>query len=591
MASAAETWVDEQAALARPDRVVWCDGSEGEAWRLLEIGLSEERLNGPVFTQLNQKTWPTAYLHHSHPNDVARTEQLTFVVHPEREDSGPNNNWMEPSKAKAAMTRLSEGCMRGRTMYVLPYMMGHPESPYAKACLMVTDSCYVAVSMRVMTRMGSVVLEKLRNRADFIKGFHSIGDLSPDHRYIMHFPRESLVWSVGSGYGGNALLGKKCVALRIASYLGNRQGWLAEHMVVMGIEDWKGRVTYITAAFPSACGKTNLAMMESALPGYRVWTLGDDIAWLNIGPDGRLWAINPEAGYFGVAPGTSMKTNPNMMRTIRRGAFNPTLFTNVGLDLDTNEPWWEGIDGPVPKRALDWQGRPWDPASGTKAAHPNSRFTVSTINTPGLSPEYDNPKGVPISAIIFGGRRTQLIPLVVESFNWAHGVFLGARMGSETTAAATGKVGVVRRDPMAMLPFCGYNMADYWRHWLTVGNRLTRPPKIFSVNWFRTDAKGKFLWPGFGDNMRVLKWIVDRATGAAGARETPAGLVPKAEDLDLTGLDVPKEKLAPLFDVKIGDWKDEVDQIRDSLKPYKGRLPAEIREQFEKLERSVKAGR
>jgi len=586
--SAAEQWVEAQERLARPEHVYWCDGSEGEAWRLLEIGMNEERLNGPVFLELNHKTWPTAYLHRSHPNDVARTEHLTFVCHSAREASGPNNNWMEPAKAKKLMTGLSDGCMRGRTMYVIPYMMGHPDSPYAKACLMITDSTYVAVSMRIMTRIGTPILEKLRNREDFIKGFHSIGDLNPNRRYIMHFPEESLVWSVGSGYGGNALLGKKCVSLRIASYLGLRQGWLAEHMVIMGIEDLRGNITYVTAALPSACGKTNLAMMESALPGFRVWTLGDDIAWLNIGPDGRLWAINPEAGYFGVAPGTSMKTNPNMMRTVRRGAYNPTLFTNVALDTDRNEPWWEGLDGPVPGHMLDWQGNPWTPASGTKGAHLNSRFTVAISNSPMLSKEYDNPRGVPISAIIFGGRRTQLIPLVIESLNWAHGVFLGARMGSETTAAATGKVGVVRRDPMAMLPFCGYNMADYWRHYLNVGNRLTRPPKIFSVNWFRVDEKGKFIWPGFGDNMRVLKWIVDRVKSAVGARETPAGLVPRLEDLDIGGLDIPKEKLEKLFAVDMKEWKPEVDEIRNSLKPYRGRLPAEIREQFEKLERQVR---
>jgi len=588
MVSAAEKWIEEQARLAQPDRVVWCDGSEGEAQRLIEIGLSEERLNGPVFLKLNHKAWPAAYLHRSHPTDVARTEHLTFVCHPDREASGPNNNWMDVKKAKELMTRLSASCMRGRTMYVLPYMMGHPESPYAKACLMVTDSVYVAVSMRVMTRMGRVVLDKLRNREDFIKGFHSVGNLSPDRRYIMHFPEESLVWSVGSGYGGNALLGKKCVSLRIASYLGCRQGWLAEHMVIMGVEDIKGNITYITAALPSACGKTNLAMMESALPGYRIWTLGDDIAWLNIGPDGRLWAINPESGYFGVAPGTSMKTNPNMMRTLRRGAFFPTLFTNVGLNTETNEPWWEGLDGPAPSQALDWQGRPWPDGTGSKAAHPNSRFTVATVNSPTLSSEYDNPQGVPISAMIFGGRRAQLIPLVVESLSWANGVFLGARMGSETTAAAAGQVGVVRRDPMAMLPFTGYNMGDYFRHWLNMGNRLTRPPKIFSVNWFRLDEKGKFLWPGFGDNMRVLKWVVDRVNGKVGARETPAGLVPKLDDLDLYGLDLPRKRLARLFEVNMKEWRGEASDIKNSLLKYGSRMPRELWAEYEALERAAK---
>jgi len=588
MSTAVERWIEEQERLAKPAKVYWMDGSEGEAWRLLEIGMNEEQLNGPVFRELNHRTWPTAYLHRSHPTDVARVEHLTFICTPDREDAGPNNNWMEPGKAKKILSKLSDGCMAGRTMYVIPYMMGHPDSPYAKACVMITDSTYVAISMRIMTRVGTRILDKLRNRDDFIKGFHSIGDLSPDHRYITHFPHESLVWSVGSGYGGNALLGKKCVSLRIASYLGYKQGWLAEHMVIMGIEDHRGNTTYVTAALPSACGKTNLAMMESALPGYRVWTLGDDIAWLNIGPDGRLWAINPEAGYFGVAPGTSMKTNPNMMKTIKRGAFNPTLFTNVALDTDRNEPWWEGLDGPPPDNLVDWLGDPWTPDNGKKAAHPNSRFTASIVNSPMLDKEADNPKGVPISAIIFGGRRTKLIPLVVESFNWSHGVFLGARMGSETTAAASGKVGVVRRDPMAMLPFCGYNMADYWRHYLNVGHRMSRPPKIFSVNWFRTDERGKFIWPGFGDNIRVLKWIIDRVNGAVPARETPAGLVPRVEDLDTTGLDLSKDRLEKLFEVNMKDWKSEADEVRSYLKPYRGRLPGEIREQAEKLERQTR---
>jgi phosphoenolpyruvate carboxykinase (GTP) len=473
-------------------------------------------------------------------------------------------------------------------MYVIPYMMGHPDSPYAKACLMFTDSTYVAISMRIMTRIGTPVLKKIGNREDFIKGFHSIGDLNPERRYIMHFPQESLVWSVGSGYGGNALLGKKCVSLRLASYLGFQQGWLAEHMVIMGIEDHKGQVTYVTAALPSACGKTNLAMMESALPGYKIWTLGDDIAWLNVGPDGRLWAINPEAGFFGVAPGTSMKTNPNMMRTIRKGDFNPTLFTNVALDQDKNEPWWEGIDSPPSENVLDWKGNPWTTASEGKAAHPNSRFTVSITNAPMLSKEYENPSGVPISAMIFGARRTQLVPLVVESLGWANGVFLGARMGSETTAAATGKVGVVRRDPMAMRPFCGYNMADYWGHWLKMERRLTQPPKIFSVNWFRVDDQGKFIWPGFGDNIRVLKWVIERVNGKAGGRETPVGVVPRTEDLDLSGITVPREKLEKLFEVNMGEWGEEIKDIGESLKPYGKRLPSEIRTEFEKLERQAR---
>lgn len=589
MATAVEEWVEEQAKMAQPARIHWCDGTEGEALRLLEIGLHEERLNGPVFLELNQKKWPKAFLHRSHPTDVARTEHLTYVCHPSREMSGPNNNWMEPGEAKRLLTRLSTGCMKGRTMYVLPYMMGHPESPYAKACIQITDSTYVAVSMRIMTRLGKQALEKLKNRDDFVRGFHSIGDLSPKRRYIMHFPDDNLVWSIGSGYGGNALLGKKCFSLRIASWLGYRQGWLAEHMVIMGVEDPQGEITYICGAFPSACGKTNLAMMESALGGYRVWTLGDDIAWLNIGPDGRLWAINPETGYFGVAPGTSMSSNPNMMRTLRRGLFTPTLFTNVALNTESNEPWWEGLDGPLPEKLLDWQGRPWKPGSKEKAAHPNSRFTVSIYNTPTLSPEFDNPQGVPISAIIFGGRRSQLIPLVVESFDWAHGVFLGARMGSETTAAAAGEVGIVRRDPMAMLPFCGYNLGVYFRHWLNMGNRLTRPPKIFSVNWFRVDENGRFIWPGFGENMRVLKWIIDRVKGRVGAKETPIGLVPQLDDLIVDGLNLPREKLAKLFEIKMPEWKKEVDEIRQFFKQYGQHMPRELLDNLEAMERAVKS--
>jgi len=589
MATAVEEWVEEQARLAQPARIHWCDGTEGEALRLLEIGQNEERLNGPVFIELNQKKWPKAFLHRSHPTDVARTEHLTYVCHPSREMSGPNNNWMEPGEAKRLLTRLSTGCMKGRTMYVLPYMMGHPDSPYAKACIQITDSSYVAVSMRIMTRLGKQALEKLKNRNDFVRGFHSIGDLSPRRRFIMHFPDDNLVWSIGSGYGGNALLGKKCFSLRIASWLGYRQGWLAEHMVIMGIEDPQGEITYICGAFPSACGKTNLAMMESALGGYRVWTLGDDIAWLNIGPDGRLWAINPETGYFGVAPGTSMVSNPNMMRTLRSGLFTPTLFTNVALNPETNEPWWEGLDGPVPEKLLDWQGRPWKPGSREKAAHPNSRFTVSIYNTPTLSPEFDNPRGVPISAIIFGGRRGHLIPLVVESFDWSHGVFLGARMGSETTAAAAGEVGIVRRDPMAMLPFCGYNLGVYFRHWLNMGQRLSRPPKIFSVNWFRVDEHGRFIWPGFGHNMRVLKWIIDRVKGRVPARETPVGLIPYLDDLVVDDLNLPREKLAQLFEIKMSEWKKEVEEIRHFFQQYGQHMPRELLDHLEAMEKAVRA--
>jgi phosphoenolpyruvate carboxykinase (GTP) len=489
---------------------------------------------------------------------------------------------MAPNEAKQMLTKLSDGCMRGKTMYVLPYMMGHPDSPYAKACVQLTDVSYVAVSMRIMTRMGEKIVGKIGNRDDFVKGLHSVGDFDPNKRFIMHFPDENFVWSIGSGYGGNALLGKKCFSLRIASCQGYNEGWLAEHMVIMGVEDPEGTITYITAAMPSACGKTNLAMLESALPGYKIWTIGDDIAWLNIGPDGRLYAINPETGYFGVAPGTSMKTNPNMVRTIMGQKFYPVLFTNVALDSDTNEPWWDG-KGPAPKNVVDWQGNPWDSTKGTKAAHPNSRFTVSISNSPTLSKEFDNPKGVPISAILLGGRRAQLIPLVTEAFSWEHGVFLGARTGSETTTAATGAVGVVRRDPMAMIPFCGYNMGDYFSHWIEMGRRMQHPPKIYSVNWFRTDENGVFIWPGFGDNIRVLKWIIDRVNNRVSARETPLGLVPHLKDVDMTGLDIPKEKMENLFAINPGEWQQELHEINTFLSQFGDHLPMEIRKAYQML--------
>ncbi len=578
MATPVEKWVEEQARLAKPDKIHWCDGSEEEARTLMEIGMKQEKIGEtPVFQELNHKTWPNAYLHRSHPTDVARTEQLTFVCHPTKDQAGPNNNWMDPKEAKEKLATLTDGCMKGKTMYVLPYMMGHPDSPYAKSCVQVTDITYVAVSMGIMTRMSKNVLDKIGNSENFVKGTHSVGDFDTNKRFIMHFPQDSLVWSIGSGYGGNALLGKKCISLRIASCLGQKEGWLAEHMVVMGIQDPQGKITYICAAFPSACGKTNLAMLESALPGYKVWTIGDDIAWLNVGPDGRLYAINPEAGFFGVAPGTSLKTNPNMVHTLKAAKVYPTLFTNVALDLDKNEPWWEGADGAVPKRVADWQGKPWTSEGGTKAAHANSRFTVSLYNAPTLSQEFDNPRGVPISAILMGGKRTQLIPLVMEAFDWAHGVFLGARIGSETTAAAAGHIGHLRRDPMAMLPFCGYNMGDYFGHWLNVGKKLKHPPKIYSVNWFRTDDDGRFIWPGFGDNIRVIKWILDRANGRVGAKETPIGLVPNVADLDLSGLKIAKDKMEKLFEVDRPGWQTELQSIDSFLSQFGDHLPAEIR--------------
>lgn len=577
MTTAVEKWVNEQAKLTKPDKIYWCDGSEEEARRLIEVGIQEEKINGkPIFQKLNDTHWPHAYLHPSHPNDVARSEQLTFVCHPDKDSTGPNNNWMDPKEAKEKMNKLFDGCMKGRTLYVLPYMMGHPQSPYAKACVQITDNTYVAVSMRIMTRMGKNALDRIGSSENFVRGLHSVGDLNPERRFIMHFPHENLVMSFGSGYGGNALLGKKCFALRIASYLGLKEGWLAEHMLIMGIQDPEGNITYIAAALPSACGKTNLALMQSTLPGYRVWTVGDDIAWLNIGPDGRLYAINPEAGFFGVAPGTSLKTNPQMVATLKNNRFFPTLYTNTALNHDTNEPWWEGMDGPAPQNVLDWQGNPWNPSLGVKAAHPNSRFTVSMYNCPTLSDQIDNPNGVPISAILFGGRRSKLIPLVMEAKSWQHGVFLGTRTGSETTAAAAHQVGVLRRDPMAMLPFCGYNMGDYFAHWLKIGKRLKQPPKIFSINWFRTDEKGQYIWPGYGDNIRVMKWVIDRVKGRAGVKETALGLIPDMKDFDMSGLNIPKDQIDQLFAVDPSEWTTELQDIEKYLSQFGPHMPEAV---------------
>ncbi len=584
MTTPLEKWVEEQASLTKPKKIHWCDGSEEEARKIIEIGIKEENIEGtPVFKELNQNNCPFSYYHKSHPTDVARTEHLTFICHPDKEVVGLNNNWMHPDEAKEKMKKLFDGCMKGRTMYVLPYMMGHPDSPYAKACVQITDISYVAVSMRIMTRMGKKVIEKIGNSDNFVKGLHSVGDFNPERRFIIHYPEENLVQSIGSGYGGNALLGKKCFSLRIASWLGLKEGWLAEHMALIGVETPDKKIYYIAAAFPSACGKTNFAMLQSALPGYKVWTVGDDIAWLNIGPDGRLWALNPESGFFGVAPGTSMKTNPNMMKTLKNKNFYPTLFTNTALNIDTNEPWWEGLDGDIPENLLDWQGKKWVKGSETKAAHPNSRFTVSIYNCPTLSKEYDNPQGVPISAIILGGKRTKLLPLIVEAFDWEHGVFCGARSGSETTAAAAHSVGVIRRDPMAMLPFCGYNMGDYFGHWLSVGKKLKNLPKIFTANWFRTDENGKFLWPGFGDNIRVLKWIIERVENKAKAKETPIGLIPEYDSFDLSGLNFTKENWEKLFSINKEEWQQEAKEIEKFFIQFGDHIPEKIKTQLNKL--------
>ena len=583
-----EKWVEEQAKLTKPDRVYWMEGTEEEMRRLIDIGVREEKIAGhPTFQPLDGSVFPGSYLHRSHPTDVARTEHLTYVCLPKKEDAGPNNNWMEPADARNMVHPLFDGCMRGRTLYVIPYMMGHPESPYARACVQTTDSVYVAVSMHIMTRVGRNVLDIIESKGRFVKGLHSLGELDPQKRFIMHFPQDDLVMSIGSGYGGNALLGKKCISLRIASYLGFNQGWLAEHMIIMGVQDPDGDITYLLGAFPSACGKTNLAMLDPVFDGYNVWTLGDDIAWINKGPDGKLYAINPEAGFFGVAPGTSDKTNPNMMKTLKEDRFYPTLFTNTALETDTNTPWWEGLTEDAPDRLLDWQGKPYDKTAGLPAAHPNSRFTVSIYNCPTLSPEVDNPKGVPISGIIFGGRRSTTIPLVAEAFDWEHGVFRASANGSETTAAAAGKAGVVRRDPMAMLPFCGYNMADYFAHYLGIGASLAEPPKMFFVNWFKKDSRGNFMWPGFRDNSRVIKWMVDRIKGRAPARKTPVGLMPNLSDLDLKGLDISQETMEKLFEVDSTEWGQEVAEIEAFYDQFGERLPAALRRRLAELKASL----
>jgi phosphoenolpyruvate carboxykinase (GTP) len=576
-------WVHEVELLTQPENVFWCDGSEAEN----EFLLGEACRQG-VLLKLNQAKNPGCYLHRSNPNDVARVEQFTLICTPTKEEAGPTNNWAEPATMYSKLHGLLKGAMRRRTMYVVPYIMGPPESPLAKIGFEITDSIYVVLSMRIMTRMGTQALERLGEKpdAEFNRGVHSLLDISPERRFICHFPQDNTIISVGSGYGGNVLLSKKCLALRIASYLAKKQGWLAEHMLILGVESPDGKKHYVAAAFPSACGKTNFAMLipPPHFAGWKITTIGDDIAWMQIGPDGRLYAVNPENGYFGVVPGTSYSSNPNAMRSIERD----TLFTNVALTSD-GDVWWEGKDGDPPPAATDWKGNPWTPESKEKAAHPNSRFAVPMRNNPVLDPEVDNPAGVPISAIIFGGRRSDTMPLVFQAGDWNHGVYVGATMASETTAAATGAVGQVRRDPMAMLPFCGYNIGDYFRHWLKTGPRLTNPPLIFHVNWFRKTAAGKFLWPGFGDNMRVLKWIIDRCTGRGGAGESPIGSVPRPEDLDLEGLEsVSAEMMGELLAVKPDEWARELagqQEFFESLQPY---LPEELLDEHKKLARRLK---
>jgi phosphoenolpyruvate carboxykinase (GTP) len=565
---ALQSWVDQIAAQTQPDAIRWCTGSDAEYQEMIDKMLADGTM-----TTLNAETYPNCYLHLSDPSDVARVEHLTFVCTAEREDAGPNNHWMSPQDGHAKIDALFAGCMKGRTMYVLPYCMGPIGSPYSRCGVEITDSPYVVVNMKLMTRMGTKALQRIENEGNFVKGLHSTGDLDPDRRFIMHFPDELSIKSIGSGYGGNALLGKKCHALRIASYQARQEGWLAEHMLIVGLESPEGVIHYVACAFPSACGKTNLAMLipPASMPGWRVWTLGDDIAWLHPDEGGKLRAINPESGYFGVVPGTNEKTNKNAYDMIMHDA----IFTNVATTAD-NEPWWEGkLDGTPAK---DWQGRDYDPANG-KAAHPNSRFTVAATNNRAYSSLADAPEGVPISAIVFGGRRKELAPLVYEAKSWEHGVLVGAGVASETTSASVGKVGVVRRDPMAMKPFCGYNFADYWAHWLAFGEELEHLPKIFHVNWFRQNADGDFLWPGFGENLRVLQWIIERCEHRVGANETPIGYLPIPSDLDITDLDISAENLQALTSIDRDQWLAEMESIGEYLDTYGERLPEALRRQ------------
>ena len=573
-------WIENMKELVTPDNVVWITGEESQ----LE-DLRKEACTTGEMIKLNQEKLPGCYLHRTAVNDVARVEDRTFICSRKEEDAGPTNHWMDPEKAYKMLYDIARGSYKGRTMYVIPYSMGPIGSHFSKVGVELTDSIYVVLNMAIMTRVGDKVWEALGDSNDWVRGLHCKCQIDAEKRYICHFPEDNTIISVNSGYGGNVLLGKKCFALRIASFQGKNEGWMAEHMLILGVENPKGEVKYITAAFPSACGKTNLAMLIPPegyrAKGYRVWTVGDDIAWMRIGPDGRLWAINPENGFFGVAPGTNEKSNPNALHTTRQG----TIFTNVALNTDDNTVWWEGLDKNPPEHAIDWKGNPWNGKTSTeKGAHPNSRFTAPAKNCPCISSEFENGAGVPISAIVFGGRRAQTTPLVYQSRDWNNGVFVGSIMASETTAAATGAVGVVRRDPMAMLPFCGYHMGDYFNHWIEMGQKLgDKAPKIFNVNWFRLDDEGHFIWPGFGDNLRVLEWILKRCEGKVDAEETAIGYVPKAEDINLEGLDFSLDTLKSILAVDNAQWTKEAEGIEEFYKKFGDKLPAELKEQLEGL--------